>query len=325
MKILKVMLLSLASAGLFGCGGGGNTGNSTSSPAPVTAAPAPASSVTVSGKLSFDRVPHSETGGLSYANTVRLPIRGVVVQAIDAAGQTTASTLSTEDGSYSLNLTSNTNLSIRVKAELVSTEAASWDVQVTDNTAGNALYVLQGSLANTGTARNQTRDLHAAHGWTGNSYGEARAAAPFAILDNVYTAIQSFVAIDPDIDFPALDIHWSVNNRTIFGDETQGNIGSSAYHQDGDSGAIFILGQENVDTDEFDPHIIIHEWGHYFEHQMSRTDTIGGFHSLTDRLDPRVAFSEGLGNALSAIITADSVYKDSRGRAQERGLSLIHI
>ena len=63
--------------------------------------------------------------------------------------------------------------------------------------------------------------------------------------------------------------------------------------------------ERNEDSDEYDRHIIIHEWGHYFEDKLSRADSIGGPHGLSDRLDFRVAFGEGWGNAISAIITDD--------------------
>ena len=277
--------------------------------------------MTVSGKLTYDRVPHAEDSTLDYANTAALPIRGVIVEAVDAAEQVIASTMSDADGDYRLSLDAETDIRLRVKARLLSTSAASWDVKITDNTVDDALYALQGSLASTGNRAAQTRDLHAPHGWTGQSYGESRSAAPFAILDNIYTAVNSFAAVDPNIDFPELEIHWSTRNRSAFGNLSDGSIGSSAYHRDGESGAIFILGQENVDTDEYDQHIIIHEWGHYFEHQMSRADTIGGPHALRDRLDPRVAFSEGWGNALSAILTGDPIYRDSSGREQGTGFT----
>ena len=39
-------------------------------------------------------------------------------------------------------------------------------------------------------ANGATRDLHAASGWGGSSYTSARDAAPFAILDTVYDAMQ---------------------------------------------------------------------------------------------------------------------------------------
>ena len=314
-------MMGMFCASLAACGGGGSGSGSSASPVTLSSPSPTVSSVTVSGKLTYDRVPHAQDSTLDYTNTTALPIRGVIVEAIDAEEQVIASTMSDDDGAYRLRLDSETDIRLRVKARLVSTAEASWDVKVTDNTQNDALYALQGSLTSTGNRAEQTRDLHAPHGWTGQSYGNMRSAAPFAILDNIYMAVTSFASVDPNIDFPELEVHWSTRNRSTFGNLSDGSIGSSAYHRDGESGSIFILGQENVDTDEYDQHIIIHEWGHYFEHQMSRADTIGGPHSLRDRLDPRVAFSEGWGNALSAIITGDPVYRDSLGAGQGSGFT----
>jgi hypothetical protein len=56
---------------------------------------------------------------------------------------------------------------------------------------------------------------------------------------------------------------------------------------------MFLLGKEDVDTDEFDTHVVVHEWGHYFESAVSRSDSPGGNHALGDLLDARLAFGEG--------------------------------
>lgn len=327
MRFFKPIVSGLIAVTLSACGGGdgGNntalTANSVSATPPLAPAPASVSSVNISGHLTYDRVPHKENSSLDYASTVSSPIRGAVIEAVNASGRILASTVSKSDGSYELALDSGLETRLQVKAHLLSAETAKWNFQVTDNTQQNTVYALQGSLASTGTNTAQIRDLHAPHGWTGQSYGNERAAAPFAILDTVYSAVQAFAAIDPNIEFPPLELHWSENNTTAIGDRSLGQIGTSFYLPNEDSGAIFILGQENADTDEYDQHVIIHEWGHYFEHQMSRTDSIGGPHSLNDRLDARVAFSEGWGNALSAIITGDPVYRDSSGRQQASGFS----
>lgn len=323
MKILKYSAIALTSILLTACGGGGTSSAPATQSAIAAPTPLPAqqASVNLSGKITYDRVPHNENAGLDYDNTIEMPVRGAVVEALDASGAIIASTLTNLDGNYRLSLDANDNVRLQIKAQLLSNRRQSWDVQVTDNTQNNNIYALQGSLASTGNSAEQIRDLHAPHGWTGQTYGETRAAAPFAILDSVYSAVTQFAEIDPNIQFPPLQIHWSVNNSTAIGDRALGQIGNSAYFQDGDSGAIFILGEENRDTDEYDPHVIIHEWGHYFEHQLSRTDSIGGFHSLNDRLDARVAFSEGWSNALSAIITGDPIYKDSLGPLQRTGFS----
>jgi hypothetical protein len=45
-------------------------------------------------------------------------------------------------------------------------------------------------------------------------------------------------------------------------------------------------------TDEYDDHVIIHEWGYCFEDKFSRSDSIGGNHSnelaFPCRCDPRL-------------------------------------
>ena len=65
------------------------------------------------------------------------------------------------------------------------------------------------------------------------------------------------------------------------------------------------------DTDEFDQHVVAHEFGHYIEHNFSRADNIGGSHGLGDKLDPRVAFGEGFGYAFAAIVLNGPDARDS--------------
>jgi len=316
---LWLLILTLISMTLTSCGGG----SSSTAPQSVntTASPPTASSVTLSGKVTYDRVPHNQNSGLDYANVTKTAARGVVVELLDASNEIIDSTISNSDGFYSFTLEPNIDVRIRIKAQILSESQAKWDFQVTDNTQSNKLYALQGTLASSGASSQQNRDLHAPMGWTGESYGEPRAAAPFAIIDSIYSAVQTFAAIDPDIDFPALELRWSVDNRTALGNKAQGFIGTSAYDPDETDSAIYLLGEEGRDTDEYDSHVILHEWGHYFEHQMSRADSLGGLHSLTDRLDARVAFSEGWSNALSAMILNDEHYRDSSGASQKFGFS----
>jgi hypothetical protein len=66
-----------------------------------------------------------------------------------------------------------------------------------------------------------------------------------------------------------------------------------------------------ADTDEFDQHVIAHEFGHYVEYNFSRADNIGGSHGIDDKLDPRVAFGEGFGYAFGAIVLSQPVSRDS--------------
>jgi hypothetical protein len=156
--------------------------------------------------------------------------------------------------------------------------------------------------------------MHAASGWDASlsSYIGVRSAAPFAILDAIYDGIQTLISVNPDVFLSNLDVFWSENNRPAFGAIVDGNIGSTSYR----NGAMYVLGADGQNTDEYDRHVILHEWMHFLEDVLSRSDTIGGRHTITQSLDFRLAFSEGLANAFSGIAVGSPLYRDSFGASQ---------
>ena len=290
---------------LAGCGGGSN------------AAPGPTpTAVTVSGRVTFDLVPAVAGQGLNYAATVMRPARGVTVELL-RNGVVTASTPTDALGDYSFgSVPATTDVALRVRAEMLRVGTPSWDFRVVDNVNGDALYALAGTTFNTGTA-NVTRNLHAVSGWTGAAYTATRSAAPFAILDTVYDAVQLILTAAPNTVFPALQLHWSTANVPVAG-SGPGEIGSSRYRL---GTGIFLVGASNQDTDEYDRHVIAHEFGHYLEHRFSRSDSFGGPHALTDQLDIRVAFGEAWGSAFAGMVTAQEIYVDTHSAGQARAFS----
>lgn len=279
--------------------------------------------VVISGNVTYDFVPHfTNRNGLDYAGIAVLPGRGLLVELLDANNQVLMSDISTQTGTYSFSVARDQLVRVRVKAHMLRAQndnSARWDFKVTDNTNNNSLYAMVGSLsaANEATA---VRDLHAASGWTGTAYTQPRVAAPFAILDAIYTGVQRLVAVDNSVQFPALEFRWSTKNITADGELALGEIATSFYRND--LSAIYLLGSEDDDTDEYDRHVILHEWGHYIEAEFSRSDSIGGDHSGDDMLDLRVAMSEGFANAFSAMMLDDPVYRDASGVGQDDGFQI---
>ncbi|PCI41932.1 MAG: hypothetical protein COB51_13565 [Moraxellaceae bacterium] len=281
---------------------------------------APGDAVAISGVVSFDFVPHRTRGSaLDYDAMIAKPARGVEVVLLDQCSEELKSSITNSVGEYRFDdVEANVEVSVRVKARLLSTGNASWDFSVTDNTNDDALYVLQGANL-TSSSDDSSRDLHAASGWGGENYSAVRSAAPFAILDTVYDSIQLITSVDSAADFVSTELRWSTLNNTTLGDLAEGDIASSFY--DPDSKYIYLLGRENDDTDEYDQHVIAHEFWHYFEDNFSRTDSIGGPHGGGDLLDFRVAYSEGAGNAFSGMVLDDPIYVDSLGDGQLRGFT----
>ena len=294
----------------------------------ITAVDTPAT-VTVRGQITFASVPHAAgSPGLDYAATALRPVRGALVQALDGADDSPiagAETTTDENGNYALAVPSNSTVRIRANAWLLKTDAApTWDFRVVDNGGvvgenPKPLYALDSDTFESGI-QEWIVNLSAESGWDGAAYSSARAAAPFAILDAVYDSVLLTLSEGDSFDFPQLLLNWSPLNTT----DPDASIGTSFYDPNSlgvtPSGQqIFILGEEDVDTDEYDRHVVAHEWLHYFEDRVTRTDSIGGGHSPSDLLDLRVAFSEAWGNGFAAIVVGDPFYRDAEGVAQGSG------
>jgi hypothetical protein len=300
------VVLAMALGLLAACGGGGSSKPANPTPPPGGGGGTPQ---TLAGTVTYDFVPavldlSTQVGGLAFNGAVQKPVRNGVILMLE--GNTILAKTSTDaTGHYSLTFTPTGVGALQVVA-LASSVTPSIIVQ--DNTAsgGPSPWGIGAAV----TAGTTSMNLHATHGWTGSSYDPAaRLAAPFAILDSMYTASHAFISVRPSVSFPELKVNWSPNNAPQAGDKTLGQIGTS--HFSPAENQIYILGKAGADTDEFDTHVMVHEWGHYFEKNLSRSDSPGGSHGPGDVLDPRLAFGEGYGNALAAMLLPESLYVDT--------------
>ncbi|MDJ0919069.1 MAG: hypothetical protein QNJ05_15020 [Woeseiaceae bacterium] len=287
----------------------------------------------ISGTVSYQFVPpNANCRGLDFNDIQTRPIRQATVQLLDGAtGNVLDSTTADDSGNYAFSsVADNSSVRIRVLAELKRAGAPSWDVEVRDNVVDPAdpsppalgdrpMYAVEGSNF-TFSGTSMTRNLVAETGWGGGtfnvgSYTSPRAAAPFAVLDSIYTSMQLILSVDPTADFAPLDAFWSVNNRLTSCSDSftecrdRGELQASFYSSGIDS--LFLLGDANGDTEEFDDHVIVHEWGHYFEDNFSRSDSIGGPHAIGANIDARLAFGEGWATALSGMALENQLYCDT--------------
>ncbi len=311
----RALVVGLAALGAACSSGGGHT-PAPPPPDPCTFAPAlPAGQAfTISGKVVYDFVPavydpSTGNGGLAFALTEQRPVRGADVEIRQCgnvlARATTKDAADATAGTYSATFTPGAQGQILV---YVLARTASPPIQVVDNTAAGAIW----TVAQPVLSASPTLDVHATHGWANGAYVAARIAAPFAILDSMYTAAHALLDIPRAIAFDGvlLVVNWSPANSFSLIDTS---------HYDPRKRQIWILGQAGVDTDEFDREVIVHEWGHYLQDNFSRSDTPGGSHGFGDVLDPRLAFDEGFASALAAMVLQQTVYADTywNGGAQD--------
>jgi hypothetical protein len=275
--------------------------SSSASTVSVTVSSTSAGVVTVAGVVRFARVPFltSAPFGLDYANPVLRPLREVTLRVLDAASQAQLATGRTDaSGAYSFDVPGNTSVVIQVVARLQKDggpPGPRWNVRVQDGTGNLTPHSYNTPAFNT-SAGTQNIDIPTGITAAGAASGP-RASGAFAILDTIYTAMQAIVAVAPDTTFPTLYVNWgSQAGGTFFSPSGQ---------------YIALLSDLSEDTDEFDQHVVAHEFGHYIENNFSRSDSLGGSHSLGDRLDMRIAFGEGFGYGFAAIVLNDPIALDS--------------
>ncbi len=289
------------------------------------------SAVTVAGQLTFEfALANANCRGLNLDNPEVRPIRGVTVQLLTTGNAVLGTTVSGSDGRYSFsNIEASQDVKIRLRAELKSSGPAVWDVEVRDNVdpantlplAQRPIYLVEFAPFNTGNRNIADADFTATTGWNGSAYTGNRLAAPFAILDAILDGMEMITAVNPTATFPPLNAFWSVNNTLVSPtDIDAGELSSSFYA--GGLNSLFLLGDASTDTEEFDDHVSVHEWGHYFEDNFSRSDSIGGSHSIGQSLDPRVAFGEGFATGLAAIALENPRYCDTSAPLESSGFQL---
>ncbi len=252
----------------------------------------------------------------------------MVVEVLDASSRSVlASGATNASGDYTLQVPEGRSVFVRANAVLWTDAASSPNVvEVRDNTQGNAQWVIDGAVFSA-VGGSVTQNLNAPSGWSGSSYTGSRGAAPFAILDTIYTGVQKVRSAQANAVFPKLTVYWSPNNTSASGGNlATGQIGTSFFRVSLSGGsvqrALYILGKAENDTDEFDAHVIAHEFGHYLQSAFSRDDTVGGRHSGADLLDMRVAFSEGWGNGWAAVALNNKIYADTLVAGASGGFSM---
>lgn len=277
-------------AGAGTTAGGTAGGNASSTPR----------SVTLTGTVTFERV-SVDSRGLGAAPIQNKPARGIVLTIETAQGETLARTTTAQNGDF----TATFSTSLSTVSVVAYSKTLDPPIQVEDNTDGNSVYGVSRDVP----AVSGNASLAIPSGWTGTSFTpNRRLAAPFAILDTMSTAARAFMSVR-SVTFPMLKVNWSPNNVPQSGDKSRGLIATSHFARDDNE--LYILGKDGVDTDEFDTHVMAHEWGHFYQANISRSDSTGGRHGPGDVLDPRLAFGEGWGNALSAMVMPTTTYVDT--------------
>lgn len=247
--------------------------------------------VTVSGTWTFDKVP-ATASGLNFAGTAPTPMRYCLVGLEDQGnpGVFFSSAYTDISGNYSLPSPQSTNVKIYAFSLVASTSGS---VTVVDR-ASTSTPKTTWSIATPNIA---VGTLNV----TGSSWNVPDSAThvngAFNIADVVFTIQIAVVGLNPSAQFGAATIQFSPSFYT-----------GTSYFQ-GSTG--YIKGDRTTDSDDFDDTVIAHEYSHYLQTTFSRSDNIGGTHSLNQIIDPRLALAEGQATFMGNTFMGTPVYIDT--------------
>ena len=248
------------------------------------AAPAAAQNTHVRGTVLYEKIPVTRAG-LQLDAPVRTPAAGVRVEVVQSPSRTVLGSGFTDDkGSYDIPVPRRGSPRVFVRA-LAQTENATV-VRVRDRAE---LSMVSPTFA-LGRERTVTQDLLATD--------SSRIAGAFNIAVTIHHANALVRAGQPGVSLPRVEIRWDTTY-----------IGNTYFNPR--EAVAFINGRRDRDSDEYDDHIIAHEYGHFLMDRFSRESSPGGDHSFGERLDPRLAWSEGWSNFFAGATTGNPRYIDT--------------
>ncbi len=242
---------------------------------------------TVSGNAYFEKIIYTRPDTLLVEQTTTRPCRSVAVVAYDNSGVILANTTSDDSGNYALTIdASSATIHVESVSDTISVGRVLSGIAVTQNFS----VEIPGAISTNTISHNITISV-AQNSGAFNIHDQLRRARLW-MSSLSYTTTRVFKTVWP----------------------------SSATFYDPDDDTMRILSSSG-DSDEFDDDIILHEFGHLLADIISRDDSLGGSHYLTDRLDLRLSWSEGLAHYLSSAVRDDSYHVDSTGSVKSNGQS----
>ena len=179
----------------------------------------------------------------------------------------------------------------------------------------NELHALTATFSLSGSGANVPINLVAKARQTDSEGVEGGA---FNILNSLQTGFDYIKTNTPGLSTECLskklNVFWKAGFNPMqyqFPGSDPQTLGNTSFYSS-ETKEIFISGGQLGDmslsnTDHFDDFAIIHESGHFIEDYCGQWTSPGGNHTVTSRIDPRLAWSEGWANYFAANVIHDRI------------------
>jgi len=275
----------------------------------------PVDPVTITGTANYKKR-DLILSGLGSVSAAR-PIRFAEVAVLDASGNLLNCGETDINGDISIDIQrTSANIYVEVRSRGFNTQVKA---SILD-THQNVMYY---SLRSSSVVGDNNRSVGT---FTAPATGTLEGGA-FHILDLIYRANVflntttnncniTFTNCPPLSVANKVTVYWKkgFNPATYFGFSANNTV---SFYITGTSRLYLVGGvngdTDNTDTDHFDDHIILHEYGHFLEDSHSVSNSPGGAHDGDSLIDPRLAWSEGWASYFAAQVSGIPIYQDTKG------------
>ncbi|MBI4577908.1 MAG: hypothetical protein HY722_16725 [Planctomycetes bacterium] len=293
------LLVLVATLGAHGCSRRG------SNQGPGAAPPTTGS---IFGRVTFERWTSTATQGLNNGSApTTLPLRFADVHLLDGGTSAVLQRTATDaNGNYSF--TAGIGSSFLVRVQTTTDQTAFLNFQVLTQAAG-ANYAIQ-SAPFTLTTTSLNTNLHQAAVTTGTP---ALVSGALNVFDSVVKTHELIRPTRADFDTlvgqagSALQVYWAFGNSAPSSSFSRGTM------------TITIMGgtagsESTTNTDMFDDFVTAHEATHYLQFVLSVNSSPGGSHATNPEFEvPALAYAEGLGTFVGAVVTGAATIVDTTG------------
>ena len=201
----------------------------------------------VGGRAFYEKIDLT-SDGLDLSRPVKVPIREARIDVFNQLSGDVFSVAHTDaHGNFQAVAPTDPGYGIRVL-----TQSTPSGLVVADNTNGGAVYFVSAEAADSLllVATDSTR-----------------ISGAFNVLEVLRQGNEFLHETELNLALPALTIFWSPANTTASGNPVAGQIGGTFFNTANNSA--FVLGDRNVDSDEFDDGVILHEYAHLLSSRFS--------------------------------------------------------
>jgi hypothetical protein len=273
--VIRRAATTAALVALAACGGGGGDPD----------AHVELGRMTVTGSVSYeDRAPQASG---SLGAPVPKVARNVTVALVTLSGDTIGSSVTAEDGTFTIEST-------------------------VDVAYGDSVHILAATTSNDATRPVEVvRPDGNIHGFGGAGFEAAVSANTDLLVSETSGEAGAFNVYDTLLEAVDRVAALGLTPEPLSAVWLRGNQ-NGTYYSSGEN-TMYLLGGTGAgagDDDGYDDLVILHEAGHYIEYTHGRSDSPGGNHG-GEPVDPNLAWSEGFSTYFALAVTNAPIYIDT--------------